>query len=174
MGKLDEPGLDALVAAGCSACGGKRLEFRAYLDALLPLIAGEPCGKLSWHYDGEKFVDGVFQVSCAACHAVVFEADMCPRCNAPGGLAVALAATNRWAPLTNCPSCDEEQLRFIAFVPAKVGYEGKRADKPRTHVELHDPGFHGFRADCRDCGTVAELTDRCPLCAAPAPLRARP
>ena len=73
-----------------------------------------------------------------------------------------------------CPACDGEELRYVAFVPARVVYEGKRADKARTSTELHDDGFHGYRVDCRDCGTVAELTDACPLCDAPAPLRARP
>ena len=64
--------------------------------------------------------------------------------------------------------------REVAFVPTRVVYEGKRADPARTSTELHEDGFHGFRADCRDCGTVAERTDACPLCDAPGPLRARP
>jgi rubrerythrin len=55
-----------------------------------------------------------------------------------------------------------------------VTYQGRRADPARSSTELLDDGFHGARVDCRDCGTVAELTDRCPLCDAPAPLRTRP
>ena len=51
-----------------------------------------------------------------------------------------------------------------------VTYEGKRADKARSATELHDDGFHGYRVDCRTCGTVAERIDECPLCAAPGPL----
>ena len=85
-----------------------------------------------------------------------------------------LATPNRWPVPAACPSCDDEELRYVAFVPARVVYEGKRADRARSTTELHEDGFHGYRADCRDCGTVAELTAACPLCDAPGPLRARP
>src|SRR5450432_4257913 len=139
MGLLDEPGLDRLVAAGCPKCGAHELTFRTYVDGLLPLLGGEPTGRMTWVYDGEKFVDGVYEIVWAA-----------------------------------CPGCDGEEVRYIAFVPARVAYQGKRAEKARSSTELHEPGFHGARVDCRDCGTVAELTDRCPLCDAPGPLRARP
>ena len=50
----------------------------------------------------------------------------------------------------------------------------KRAEKSRTSVELHDAGFHGYRVDCKVCGTVAELKSACPLCGAQGPLRERP
>jgi hypothetical protein len=86
----------------------------------------------------------------------------------------ALGTPNRWPVPPACPSCDDEQLRYVAFVPARIVYEGKRADKARTMTELYDDGFHGYRADCRDCGTVAERLDACPLCESPAPLRTRP
>jgi hypothetical protein len=174
MGLLDEPGLDRLAANGCSGCGAKKLSFRSYLDGVLPLMGGEPVGRLGWAYDGEKFVDGVFEVACAACGKVLFAADVCPRCHAPGGLALALAAVNGWPVPAGCPGCDDEQVRYVAFVPATVMYEGKRAERAQTSVEIHDPGFHGFRVDCRDCGRVAERKDSCPLCDAPAPLRDRP
>jgi len=171
---LDEPGLDRLLEAGCSACGARKLTFATYVDGLLPIMGGEPVGRLTWVYDGEKFVDGVYEVACAECRQVVFAADVCPRCHAPGGLARALATPNRWPVPAACPSCDDEQLRYVALVPARVVYEDKRAEKARTNVELHEPGFHGTRADCRDCGTVAELVAACPLCDAAAPLRTRP
>jgi len=174
MGVLDEPGLDRLLETGCSKCGGRSLMFSTYVDGLLPIMGGEPVGKITWVYDGEKFVDGVYEVTCAACKEIVLRSDICPRCHAPGGLQDALATTNQWPVPAACPSCDDEQLRFIAFWPARVVYEGKRAEKARTNTELHDPGCHGFRADCRDCGPVAELTTACPLCNAPAPLRPRP
>jgi ribosomal protein S27E len=174
MGLLDEPGLERLVEAGCAGCGSKKLVFRGYLDAALPLMGGEPVGRLAWAYDGEKFVDGVFEVACAACGDVVFAAEVCPRCHAPAGLARALEATNGWPAPDRCPGCDDEQVRFVAFVPARVTYEGKRAERAQTSVELHDPGFHGFRVDCRDCGTVRERTETCPLCDGPGPLRPRP
>jgi hypothetical protein len=174
MGLLDEPGLDRLLDAGCAKCGARKLTFASYVDGLLPIMGGEPVGRLTWVYDGEKFVDGVYEVACADCKEVVFAADVCPRCHAPGGLARALGTPNRWPVPPACPSCDDEQLRYVAFVPARIVYEGKRADRARTGTELHEDGFHGYRADCRDCGTVAERLDACPLCEAPPPLRARP
>jgi rubrerythrin len=73
-----------------------------------------------------------------------------------------------------CPSCDEEEVRYVAFLPARVLFEGKRADKARELSELHENGFHGARVDCRGCGTVAARTDVCPLCSEPGPLRPRP
>ena len=174
MGLLDEPGLDRLASAGCATCGSGKLTFRTYVDGALPLVGGEPVGRLTWIYDGEKFVDGVFEVACSACKQVLFASDLCPRCHAPGGLARALETPNRWSVPAACPSCDGEEVRYVAFVPARVDYEGKRAEKARTSTELHEDGFHGARVDCRDCGTVAARTDVCPLCEAPGPLRARP
>jgi hypothetical protein len=174
VGLLDEPGLDRLVGAGCTRCGSLKRLFRTYVDALLPIMGGEPVGRVTWVYDGEKFVDGVYDVSCAECKQPVFAADVCPRCHAPGGLAQALQTPNQWPVPTQCPGCDEEEVRYIALVPAQVIYEGQRAEKARTSTELLDVGFHGYRVDCRGCGTVAERTDSCPLCQAPGPLRQRP
>jgi hypothetical protein len=174
MGLLDEPGLERLVGAGCSGCGSHKLGFRTFVDGLLPLLAAEPVGRLSWVYDGEKFVDGVFEVACSDCKTILFAESVCPRCHAPDGLARALDTPNRWPVPSSCPGCDGEELRYVALVPARVAYEGKRADKARSSTELHENGFHGYRVDCRDCGTVAERTDACPLCDAPAPLRPRP
>lgn len=174
MGLLDEPGLDRLAAAGCSQCGSARLNFQTYVDGLLPLQGGEPVGRLTWVYDGEKFVDGVYQVTCADCAAVVFAAESCPRCHAGGGLARALSTPNRWPVPATCPECDGDEVGYVAFVPARVAYEGRRAEKARTVTELQDDGFHGYRVTCRDCGVVGELTETCPLCDAPGPLRSRP
>jgi RNA polymerase subunit RPABC4/transcription elongation factor Spt4 len=174
MGLLDEPGLDRMMAAGCPRCGSLKLMFRTYVDARLPLMEAEPVGGLTWIYDGEKFVDGVFEAGCADCQAVIFTAEVCPRCHAPGGLGRALGSPNRWPVPASCAGCEGEEVNYLAFVPARVAYQGGRAEKARTATELHDDGFHGFRVDCRDCGTVAERTDSCPLCDAPAPLRARP
>lgn len=174
MGALTEAGLDQLVDRGCSACGASRLVFRTYVDARLPLQGGEPVGTLTWVYDGETFVDGVFEVACAECQHVVFSEGVCPRCNAAGALVAALAAPNRWPVPASCPGCDGDEVQYVAMVPARVTHDGERAERARTSTELHDPGFHGFRVDCLDCGTVAELTAHCPLCHAPAPLRPRP
>ena len=174
MGLLDEPGLDKLIGAGCPACGAFKLAFLTYVDGALPVMGAEPVGRIGWVYDGEKFVDGVYRVSCADCGREIFAADVCPRCHAPGGLERALHSANRWPVPAACPACDEEEVRYVAFLPAKVTYEGKRADKAHSATEMHDDGFHGYRVDCRGCGTVAEQTDTCPLCDAPGPLRPRP
>src|SRR5580698_6639360 len=87
MGLLDETGLEQLVGAGCRACGSTKLVFHTYVDGVIPFMAAEPVGRVTWIYDGEKFVDGVYAVACAACGKRAFEADLCPRCHAPGGLA---------------------------------------------------------------------------------------
>jgi hypothetical protein len=174
MGRLTEAGLDELVTRGCDHCGAKQLVFRTYVDGRLPLLGGEPVGSLTWIYDGERFVDGVFEVGCASCKALLWCDDNCPRCHAAAALPSILDAVNRWPVPAACPRCEGEEVRYLAFVPARVTYEGKRAQKARTSTELLDPGFHGYAVECRDCGRVAELVDRCPLCGAPAPLRARP
>jgi RNA polymerase subunit RPABC4/transcription elongation factor Spt4 len=174
VGLLDEPGLERLIAAGCPQCRSPKLTFRTYVDGLLPVMGGEPVGRVTWVYDGEKFVDGVFEVSCGACKQIIFAAEVCPRCHAPGGLSKALETPNGWSVPARCPACGGEELRYIAFVPAFVAYEGQRAAKARSSTELHENGFHGYRVDCRDCGTVAERTDGCPLCDTPGPLRPRP
>lgn len=174
MGILTEAKLDELVRTGCPACGPGGLIFRAYLDARLPLMGGEPVGKLVWAYDGEKFVDGVFEVTCASCKGQVLRADICPRCHSEGGLAVALAAENRRPLPAACPSCQGEEVRYVAMLPAAVHHDGKRATKPQTGVEYYDPGFHGLRVECKSCGVVEDFERSCPLCAAAGPLRRRP
>lgn len=173
MGLLTPADLTRLAAEGCRACGGKRLAFKTIVDARLPLQGGEPVGKMSWAYDGEAFCDGVYLVRCAACDAEVFTSKACPRCHREGGLAIALGTPNAHPLPTACPRCDHEEVAYFAMVPAETFYEGTRADKARTDVDLHDDGFHGYQARCKDCGTFAELRDRCMLCDAPGPLRER-
>jgi hypothetical protein len=145
---------------------------------VVPFVDGEPVGRVGWIYDGEKFVDGVYAVDCATCGAAVFSADVCPRCHHPGGLEIALSTPNRWPVPGGCPDpeCGGEEIRYAAFVPARVDYEGRRAERARTAVEPSDPGFHGFRAECRACGQSLAARDEaegCPLCEASGPLRAR-
>jgi hypothetical protein len=95
MGMLTVPELEETLSRGCAACAGTSLRFRAYVDAGVPMMAAEPVGKLYWAYNGEKFVDGVFEIACAKCSVVLFASDVCPRCHAPGGLEVALDAEPR-------------------------------------------------------------------------------
>jgi hypothetical protein len=176
MGQLDEPGLNRLIERGCPSCGGRKLHFRTYVDGRMPFMGGEPVGRITWIYDGEKFVDGVFQVTCGDCAQVMFQAqlDACPRCHAAGGLKNALEATNDYPVPVACPSCDEDEVTYYAFLPADVAYHDGRAGKAVSRVEPHEPGFHGYRVECRYCGTIAARTASCPLCHAVGPLRARP
>ncbi len=174
MGMLDKPGLDALIARGCDTCGSHRLVFDMMVDGLIPLMGGEPVGKLKWAYDGEAFCDGVFEVCCADCKARLFREECCTRCHAEGGLERALSTPNAYPVPLACPKCRGEEVRYIAFLPARTLYEGKRVDKAKTDVDIHDDGFHGYRVDCKVCATVSELRDRCPLCDAAGPLRERP
>jgi hypothetical protein len=173
MGALTEAGLDQLIARGC-VCGSNRLLFRPYVDGRLPLMGGEPVGPITWVYDGEKFVDGVYDIVCAECKQALFAADCCPRCDAAARLPAVVAAHNRWPVPLACAGCHGEEVHYLALIPARVTYQGQRADKARATAEMHEPGFHGYRVDCDDCGTVAELTESCPLCQAPGPLRPRP
>src|SRR5687767_3721061 len=119
MGALTERALDELIARGCSACGARKLTFRSYLDGRLPLVGGEPVGAIIWVYDGEKFVDGVFEVTCAACTQVQLADDRCPRCHAGAALPAILATPNRWAVPTCCPRCGGEEVKYLAMVPGQ-------------------------------------------------------
>src|ERR1700710_2643659 len=105
MGLLDEPGLNRLIEGGCPQCGSRKLQFCTYVDGRLPFMGAEPVGRVTWIYDGEKFVDGVYQATCGDCAHVLFSADVCPRCHAPGGLQKALDATNGFPVPAACPSC---------------------------------------------------------------------
>ena len=111
MGILDKTALDALIAAGCAACGETTLTFQTYVDGLYPLMAGEPVGKLKWVYNGEKFLDGIHEIACVRCKSVVFTSPDCPRCHAKGGLATALATENSYPVPTACPGCEGEEVR---------------------------------------------------------------
>jgi len=179
MGLLDEAGLDRMTAAGCGACGDRKLIIRTYVEGFFPLVGGEPVGAPRWAYDGEKFIDGVYAIECAGCAAKLFSADVCPRCHAQGGLARALAALDGWPIPAGCDDadCGGEEIRCLAFVPARVTYEGKRADKARSLVDPREEGFHPVRAECTSCRRVIGPPadgESCPLCAHPGPLRPRP
>src|SRR5438132_8508088 len=116
MGLLDEPGLERLIEVGCAKCGSQRIVFRMYVDGLLPIMGGEPIGRVKWVYDGEKFVDGVYRIACSGCDQAIFADDACPRCHAPRGLPRALATPNAWPVPSRCPGCDGEEVRYIAFL----------------------------------------------------------
>jgi hypothetical protein len=174
MGLLTKAKLDDLLGAGCSACGGNKLAFQMYVAGCFPLMEGEPIGRVAWSYDGEAFVDGVYRVTCADCQHEILSEDVCPRCHAAGGLAKALSTPTAYPVPAGCPRCEGQEVRYYAMVPAKTVYSGGRAEKARTHVELLDDGFHGYRASCKTCKDFAVLSGHCPLCEAPGPLREVP
>ena len=171
MGALSQAGFEELVNAGCT-CGGRLLEIRSYIDRSLVVMAAEPNNEGRWAHDGEKFVDGTYRIACATCAKVVFESDICPRCNAAGGLPRALGETSRLTVPKRCPQCNELELMALAFVPAVARYGGE-APKPKQLVDFGDAGYHVVAFACAGCDK-AVVAEGCPLCAAPGPLRARP
>jgi hypothetical protein len=173
MGVLDESTFDARVCA-CPACGAAKLELRAYLDRRVEVMLADPDDDGRWAHDGEKFIDGVYRITCAACGHVALDAPDCPRCHAPGALAAALASPSRLAVPKRCPTCRATELVVLAFAPASVVYQhGTRPPPPRPLAELGEPGFHVAAIVCDACGPIAEAAG-CPICAAPGPLRERP
>ena len=173
MGSLDQPGFEALLAAGCTACGGATLEIASFIDRSVALMLAEPTNAGRWAHDGEKFVDGTYRVTCVACKHLVFASDICPRCNAAGGLAHALAEPSRLVAPKRCASCNELELLAVALVPATAKSGGGETPKPKPLVELGEPGYHLVAYACDACG-VAVVAEGCPLCGAPGPLRERP
>ncbi len=172
MGALDQQRFDELVRAGCTACGGRLLAIDSYIDRSLDMMAGEPNNEGRWVHTGEKFVDGTYRIACASCEHVAFESDVCPRCNAGGGLAHALAAASRLTVPKRCPQCNELELLAVALVPARARYEGGKP-KPQQRVDFGEPGYHVVAYACNACER-AIVAERCPLCDAPGPLRPRP
>lgn len=160
---LTEESFTALVDAGCPACPSKRLAIEALVVQRLPLLDGEPYGAPSWGYKGEDLVRGTFRISCRECQRELFAVTDCPRCGAADGVARAMEEENA-APLPTACACGSKLLTALAYVPAEVEYEGKRANKARTQTAPEDPGFHTLRVECKECGKVAELRAPCPLC----------
>ena len=173
MGQLDQPTFETTINGGCPACGGATLEIRSFIDRSLTLMLADPNNAGRWAHDGEKFVDGTYRITCASCAKVVFESDMCPRCNGAGGLVRALGDRSRLEVPKRCAKCNELELMAVALVPAVARSGGGETPKPTPLVEFGDAGYHvvAYACDACDHAVVAEV---CPLCAAPAPLRARP
>lgn len=164
MSKLTPADLDGLLERGCSKCSGKRFEFQTYVAEVLPVQGGEPVGKAKWAYDGEAFLEGVFEVSCSDCKHSQFSSADCPHCGASDGLAHALESENGFPAPEACPGCGAGDLSYFAEVPATVTWQDRRSEKAKTETAPEDPGFHGFRADCRACGKRTELPRGCRLC----------
>jgi hypothetical protein len=173
MGQLHETRFEAAVHAGCPACRGTTLDIRSFLDRRLIVMLGDPNDDGRWVHDGEKFVDGTYQIGCAACAHVVFADDACPRCHAAGGLARALADPSRLALPKRCPACKETELLAVALVPSTTRYSGGAAALPKPLADFGDPGHHVVAYVCESCD-AATVAPTCPLCDAPGPLRPRP
>lgn len=161
---LSEAEFTALVDAGCTACGGKRLTVEAYVAQRLPLLAGEVFGSPSWGYKGEELVRGTYRIVCTGCRSELFASTACPQCFSDGGLERALETESSLPLPVSCSECSSEQLTVTGYVPAMVVYEGKRAERARTQTAPEDPGFHLSRAECKRCRNVAERRSPCPLC----------
>jgi hypothetical protein len=173
MGKLDEPQFEALVNAGCPACGHRTFRIRCFLDRALDVMLGDPNNEGRWVYDGEKFVDGIYHISCTSCQRALFDDAGCPRCHADGGLARALAEPSRLQVPKTCPACRETELLAVAMIPGLTSYTGGKPPPPTTLCDFGDPGYHIVAFACANCD-AATVAPGCPLCDAPGPLRPRP
>lgn len=171
MGQLDQPTFETTIQASCPGCGGTTLEIRSFIDRSVAVMAAEPNNAGRWAHDGEKFVDGTYRVTCTKCSHVVFASDICPRCNAAGGLARALADKSRLSVPKRCPTCNELELLAVALVPASAKTGGPI--KPQPLADFGDPGYHVVAYACEACDH-AVVAEGCPLCGAPGPLRPRP
>lgn len=172
MGQLDETRFEALIGAGCQKCSAKVLEIRTFLDRRVLFMLADPNDAARWVHDGEKFVDGTYRIACASCNDVLFEDPCCPRCNAAGGLGRAISDTSRLAIPKRCPRCNELELLALVLVAAKAK-SGAGTPKPEPLAEFGEPGYHVVAFACESC-EAAVVTQKCPLCDAPGPLRPRP
>jgi hypothetical protein len=173
MGALSQGRFEELVGAGCPACQARVLEIRSIIDHSVIVMVGDPNDEGRWVHDGEKFVDGTYRIACTSCSHVVFESDMCPRCNAAGALPRVLEAKSRLAVPKRCPSCSELELLTVAMVPAVARYGDGATPKPAALASLGEPGYHVVAFACPSCDK-ATVAERCPLCDAAGPLRPRP
>jgi hypothetical protein len=171
MGALSQSQFEQIVNAPCPACGGSSLEISTFIDRSFVAMVGEPNDAGRWVHDGEKFVDGTYKIACTSCAHAVFASDICPRCNAAGALPKALESSSRIAIPKRCPKCNELELIAIALIPAKA--HAGTAPKPKPTVDYGEPGYHVVAYACHACDN-AVVSERCPLCDAPGPLRPRP
>src|ERR1041385_5224222 len=160
MGALSQTDFERLVNAPCPACGASTLEIHTFIDKSFVAMVGDPNDAGRWVHDGEKFVDGTYEIACTRCKHAAFTSDICPRCNAPGGLPTALGTTSRIQIPKRCPKCNELELLAIAFVPATA--HAGTAPKPKATAEFGDKGFHVVAFACHACDN-AVVSERCQI-----------
>ncbi|MFT3692736.1 MAG: hypothetical protein QM831_06325 [Kofleriaceae bacterium] len=173
MGALDQPGFEAAIHNGCPACGGATLEIKSFIDYAVGTMLADPTGTGRFVHDGEKFVDGTFQITCAKCKHAVFTSAMCPRCNTEDKLGAALADDHGLHVPKRCPKCNELELLAVALIPAVAQTGGGATPKPKPLVEFGEPGFHVIAFACDSC-SHAVVAEGCPLCGTGGKLRVRP
>lgn len=161
---LTEAEFTILVDRGCPSCASQRLVIDSLVTESVPLLGGEVYGAPSWSYKGEHLVDGTYRITCDACAHEIWAATACPRCAAEGGIARALETTNAFELPNRCTECESELMTAQAIVPARVVYEGKRAQKARTDTTPDDEGFHALDVTCKSCRIIVRATGACPLC----------
>ncbi|HEY4242909.1 MAG TPA: hypothetical protein VGM88_24005 [Kofleriaceae bacterium] len=171
MGALDERAF--LAALGPCTCGARAYEVKTYIDRQVPVMLADESGEGRFMHDGEKLIDGVYEIRCTSCGALPFSDARCPRCHAADGLSIALASPSRLPVPRRCPSCASTELLVMGFVPATVRAGEGRPSQPSTSVAVGDDGFAMASILCDGCDWVA-VSDGCPLCGAPPPLRKRP
>jgi len=161
---LSEADFTVIADAGCDTCGGKTLAVESLVSQKLTLLGGEPYGTPVWGYKGEELVQGTYRITCDGCKKDLYVSSVCPLCESEGGVERALAQENQFPLPETCASCGHDMLTALAYVPATVTYEGKRAAKARTTTAPEDPGFHASRVECKECHTVLQRKNPCPLC----------
>ncbi len=162
---LTEAEFTAIVDAGCTSCTGKGLQIATLVPRRIPLMGGELFGEPVWAYKGEELVRGTYEITCERCKKQLYHTEACQLCDSPNGVQIALSTENDFVLPPKCPGCDSELLTALAFVPTKVSYEGKRVPKAKSNIGEYDPGFHGYKLQCKACGFTEQRHAPCPLCA---------
>ena len=172
MGKLDEPAFEKTIAS-CPKCEAKAFEVASYIDRQVTVMLGERNDDGRWTHDGEKFIDGVYRVTCIRCREDAFTSADCPRCHRENGLADAIGHESRLAVPNRCPTCKGTEMTVSGFAPAMVRTGEGQRPSPTATAHFGDAGFHVAHVMCDGCDWVA-LAEGCPLCGGAGPLRARP
>jgi hypothetical protein len=172
VGPLDAQQL-ATVIAGCSKSDRTAFEVTSNIDRQVSVMVAQPNDDGRWTHDGEKFIDGVFEIRCINCNDQAYASTDCPRCHRANGLADAIDTASRLTVPTRCPGCRGTELLVAGFAPARVRTGEGRPPSPTPIALFGDDGFHIAAISCDGCDWV-QLADGCPLCGGPGPLRPRP